>query len=55
MENIHLEASVISKEHWAKKGDVDLFLWNKYLDQPSKKKRNYSFRPWLIDGITTDI
>lgn len=32
MKNIHLESQVSSAEHWTKKGDVDLFLWNKFLD-----------------------
>jgi pimeloyl-ACP methyl ester carboxylesterase len=43
MENEHLEASVVGKEHWTKKGDVDLFLWNKYLDQPGEKKGTILF------------
>lgn len=43
MENEHLEASVVGKEHWTKKGDVDLFLWNKYLDQPGEKKGTIIF------------
>ena len=43
MENEQLEASVVGKEHWTKKGDVDLFLWNKYLDQPGEKKGTILF------------
>jgi pimeloyl-ACP methyl ester carboxylesterase len=43
MENEHLEASVIGKEHWTKKGDVDLFLWNKYLDTKGQKKGTILF------------
>jgi len=43
MENEHLEASVVGQEHWTKKGDIDLFLWNKYLDQPSEKKGTILF------------
>ncbi len=43
MENEHLEASVVGKEHWTKKGDVDLFLWNKCLDQPGEKKGTILF------------
>lgn len=43
MENEHLDASVVGKEHWTKKGDVDLFLWNKYLDQPGEKKGTILF------------
>ena len=43
MENEHLEASVVGKEHWTKKGDIDLFLWNKYLDQPGEKKGTILF------------
>ena len=43
MENEHLEASVVGKDHWTKKGDVDLFLWNKYLDQPGEKKGTILF------------
>ena len=34
MENEHLEASVVGKEHWTKKGDVDLVLWAVY-DPPA--------------------
>ena len=43
MENEPLESSVVGKEHWTKKGDVDLFLWNKYLDQPGEKKGTILF------------
>jgi pimeloyl-ACP methyl ester carboxylesterase len=43
MKNEHLEASVIGKEHWTKKGDVDLFLWNKYLDTKGQKKGTILF------------
>ena len=55
MENEHLEASVVGKEHWTKKGDVDLFLWNKYLDQPGEKKGTILFVHGVIYGITTNL
>lgn len=29
--------SIISQEHWTKKGDVDLFLWEKFVDTPENK------------------
>lgn len=29
------EAEVVGEEHWARKGDTRLFLWEKYLDRPS--------------------
>ncbi len=43
MENEHLEASVVGKEQWTKNGDVDLFLWNKYLDTKGQKKGTILF------------
>ena len=38
MKNEHLEASVVGEEHWTKKDDVDLFMWNKFLDTGPPKK-----------------
>ena len=38
MKNEHLENLVVGEEHWTKKGDVDLFMWNKFL--PSDKIKN---------------
>ncbi|MBX2837985.1 MAG: alpha/beta hydrolase [Gammaproteobacteria bacterium] len=29
--------NIISQEHWTKKGDVDLFLWEKFTDSPDNK------------------
>ena len=29
--------NIVSEEHWTKKGDVDLFLWEKYLDTHENK------------------
>jgi len=26
--------NIVSEEHWTKKGDVNLFLWEKYIDKP---------------------
>ncbi len=31
------DCNIISEEHWTKKGDVDLFLWEKYSDTPENK------------------
>jgi pimeloyl-ACP methyl ester carboxylesterase len=28
------ESDVVGEEHWARKGEANLFLWEKYLDQP---------------------
>ena len=38
MKNEHLENLVVGEEHWTKKGDVDLFMWNKFL--PSDEAKN---------------
>ena len=43
MKNEHLEASVVGEEHWTKKGDVDLFMWNKFLDTGAPKKGTLLF------------
>ena len=43
MKNEHLEASVVGEEHWTKKGDVDLFMWNKFLDKGDVKKGTILF------------
>ena len=29
--------NIIGEEHWTKKGDVDLFLWEKFVDSPENK------------------
>ncbi len=29
--------NIVSKEHWTKKGDIDLFLWEKYTESPENK------------------
>lgn len=29
--------NIVSQEHWTKKGDVDLFLWEKFADSPEEK------------------
>ena len=43
MKNEHLEASVVGEEHWTKKGDIDLFMWNKFLDDGAPKKGTILF------------
>jgi pimeloyl-ACP methyl ester carboxylesterase len=43
MKNEHLESSVTGQEHWTKKGDVDLFLWNKFLPGQELKKGTILF------------
>jgi pimeloyl-ACP methyl ester carboxylesterase len=37
------EQDVVGEEHWTKKGDVKLFLWEKYVGQPSGKKGTVLF------------
>src|SRR5881275_3095504 len=32
-----MDASIIGNEHWTHKGDVRLFLWEKYVDTPQNK------------------
>ena len=43
MKNIHLESQVSGTEHWTKKGDVDLFLWNKFLNSDLSVKGTILF------------
>ena len=44
MDMIANEDSVVGEEHWTKKGDdVDLFLWEKYVDKPEDKKGTVLF------------
>jgi len=35
--------NIISQEHWTKKGDVDLFLWEKYVDSHENKRGTVLF------------
>lgn len=35
--------NIIGEEHWTHKGDVKLFMWEKYLDQPGDKKGTVLF------------
>lgn len=37
------EEDVIGEEHWTKKGDVDLFMWEKYVGSPKDKKGTILF------------
>jgi pimeloyl-ACP methyl ester carboxylesterase len=43
MKNMHLESQVSGAEHWTKKGDVDLFLWNKFLNNDLSVKGTILF------------
>ncbi|NQV98688.1 MAG: alpha/beta hydrolase [Rhodospirillales bacterium] len=43
MENAKLESAVVGEEHWTDKGEVKLFLWNKYLERPANKKGTIVF------------
>jgi pimeloyl-ACP methyl ester carboxylesterase len=43
MKNEHLESLVVGEEHWTRKGDVDLFLWNKFLPGEEPKKGTILF------------
>jgi pimeloyl-ACP methyl ester carboxylesterase len=33
-----LSAPVVGREHWTKKGDIKLFLWEKYVGEPANKR-----------------
>jgi len=35
--------TIKGEEHWTKKGDIDLFLWNKYAGSPDSKKGTILF------------
>jgi len=35
--------SIISEEHWTHKGDVRLFMWEKYVDSPAQKRGTVLF------------
>jgi len=35
--------NIIGKEHWTRKGDVKLFLWEKYVDTPANKRGTVLF------------
>lgn len=37
------EEDVIGQEHWTRKGDVDLFMWEKYVGSPDNKKGTILF------------
>ncbi len=30
--------NIVSEEHWTQKGDVRLFLWEKYVERPTDNK-----------------
>jgi len=39
MEAVAAEKDVVGKEHWTTKGDVKLFLWEKYVGKPGGNKK----------------
>ena len=55
MTNAHLESAVVGEEHWTEKGDVNLFMWNKFLPDSARKKGDDPVCARLIHGITTDV
>ena len=38
MEALAAEQDVVGEEHWTNKGDVKLFLWEKYVGTPTGKQ-----------------
>ena len=42
-ESLRSEADVTGEEHWTNKGDIKLFLWEKYVDSPADKKGTIVF------------
>ena len=51
VENIHIQGN----EHWTKKGDAKLFLWEKRRAQNSADKRHHPVRARLVDGLAADL
>lgn len=43
MEAVAAEQDVVGEEHWTNKGDVKLFLWEKYVGAPTGKKGTVLF------------
>ncbi len=43
MEAVAAEQDVVGEEHWTNKGDVKLFLWEKYIGAPTGKKGTVLF------------
>ncbi len=43
MQKIQPESSVVGEEHWTKKADVELFLWNKFVPDVAEKKGTLLF------------
>jgi pimeloyl-ACP methyl ester carboxylesterase len=43
MEAVAAENDVVGEEHWTSKGDVKLFLWEKYVGKPSGKRGTVLF------------
>jgi len=43
MEEVAAEQDVVGEEHWTNKGDVKLFLWEKYVGAPTGKKGTVLF------------
>ena len=43
MSNMASEKDVVGEEHWTDKGDVKLYLWNKYVGSPEGKKGSVLF------------
>ena len=39
----HAQSSVTGKEHWTHKGDIKLFLWEKYVGKPDAGKPTVLF------------
>ena len=55
MTNAHLESAVIGEEHWTEKGDVKLFMLNKFLPNAAEKKGGDPVCARLINGIATNF
>lgn len=43
MSELPAESDVIGQEHWTDKGDVKLYMWNKYVGTPENKKGTVLF------------
>ena len=51
VDNIHIQGN----EHWTKKGDAKLFLWEKRRAQDGAKNGHHPVRARLVDGLAADL
>ena len=55
MSETRLDGPITGKQHWTRKGDVRLFLWQKNAGAPSRQTRHHPVRARLVDGLAADL